>query len=240
MVLSEKESVMEFRHEWKNTISRTDVLTLEHRLAAVAKPDSRSRAGQSCIHTLYFDDTRDFPSVGRYGSLSAREIYRIRYYNDNTDQIRLEKVSSGNGVCGMESCEVTGEFVMNIIKKNFSAIIKDPMGRTGDDLDPLIQEFYWKVIGNGLKPKIVTDFMRKSFIYARANVRIHIDYDLRAGYDVDGFLDPGSLQGAMKDTRVSLKVTWDKYLPEVIRSAITLTGHIVNYYSQGELRRAFV
>ena len=50
---------MEYRHEWKHEINRSDLLILRKRLKAVAKPDSHSADGTYEIRSLYFDTADD-------------------------------------------------------------------------------------------------------------------------------------------------------------------------------------
>ena len=64
---------------------------------------------------------------------------------------------------GIDSCEISREMVETILRGSFSDIVRDAQGRTGDDLDPLIQEFYWEVIGRGLCPRVVVDYDTKPY-----------------------------------------------------------------------------
>lgn len=200
---------MEFRHEWKNRITHADVMTLEHRLSAVAGPDIYSANGYYQVHSLIFEESRN-------------EMFRIRYYNADFSLIKLEKITVYDGLTTKESCEVTREFVETILYKSFSDIIRDPMGRSGEDMDPLIQEFYWKVVGNGLKPRILVNYDRKTYEFPQGNGRICIDRNIRSDRNIRRFLHPELMNDLIFDDRVILNIKWDKYLPEAIRSAVVL------------------
>ena len=216
---------MDFRNEWKTMISRTDVMTIDHRLSAVTIQDFHARAGYYVVHSLYFGDNADLPANISYVTAARNStIFRIRYYDDNLSYIKLEKKYESNGTSVIESCEVTKDFVYDILNSNFSEIVKDPMGRTGDELDPLIQEFYWNVIGNGMRPSLSVTYFRKPYLYSYGNVRVTIDYNFRLSKDVSGFLDPHSLDDTEGDSRYFLKLKWGNYLPEVIKSAVTLSS----------------
>ena len=216
---------MEFRNEWKTIISRADVMTIDHRLSAVTMQDFHASSGYYVVHCLYFGDIYDnMPEINKAGSGKNSSVFRIRYYDDNLSYIKLEKKYESNGTSVIEDCEVTKEFVEVILNGNFSEIVRDPMGRTGDELDPLIQEFYWNVIGKGMRPAVSVSYYRKPYLYSYGKVRVTIDYNFRSDRDVSGFLDPISYEDTESDNRYYLKVKWGNYLPEVIKSAVTLSN----------------
>lgn len=211
---------MEFRHEWKSRITHADVMTLEHRLSTVTRPDVYSAGGYYQVHSLIFEDKNG--KVPILNEDSFREYFRIRYYNEDLKYMKLEKITNYNGLSTKESCEVTREFVETILYKSFSDIIRDPMGRSGDDMDPLIQEFYWKVIGNGLRPKVLVNYDRKAYQFPNGNGKVSIDCNIRSGHDILRFLNPELMNDLAFDDQVILNIKWDKYLPDVIKSAIAL------------------
>ena len=89
---------MDYRHEWKHEISRTDLLALRQRLRAVASPDPHAVDGQYKIRSLYFDNAADKALREKLDGVSRREKFRIRYYNGDTSVIRLEKKSKLGGL----------------------------------------------------------------------------------------------------------------------------------------------
>ena len=216
---------MDFRNEWKTMISRADVMTIDHRLSAVTMQDFHASAGYYVVHCLYFGNSDELPmGLNRIKTTKNSVFFRIRYYDDNLSYIKLEKKYESNGTSVIESCEITKEFVEVILNGHFSEIVRDPMGRTGDELDPLIQEFYWQVIGNGMRPALSVSFYRKPYLYSYDNVRVTIDYNFKSSRNVSGFLDPYCLEGVESDGGYFLKVKWGNYLPEVIKSAVTLNS----------------
>ena len=50
---------MQYRHEWKHEINRSDLITLRQRLRAVAKIDPHAIDGRYMIRSLYFDTPAD-------------------------------------------------------------------------------------------------------------------------------------------------------------------------------------
>lgn len=82
---------MKFRHEIKHEISLTDYLVLRQRLSAVAQKDIHGDNGSYQIRSLYFDDFLDTALMEKVNGVNIREKFRLRYYDDDTSYIRLEK-----------------------------------------------------------------------------------------------------------------------------------------------------
>lgn len=104
---------------------------------------------------------------------SRREKFRIRYYNDNFDFIRLEKKSKVNGLCSKFSAKISKEECIKIINNDIDWMLNCDR--------PLIQEFYYKIKSQMLKPKTVVDYVREAYIYKAGNVRITFDKNVRSG-----------------------------------------------------------
>ena len=97
---------MDYRHEWKHEINYSDMLILRQRLSAITKPDSHAVDGKYEIQSLYFDNLKDKALREKLDGVNYREKFRIRYYNDDTSFIRLEKKSKINGLCQKTSVPI--------------------------------------------------------------------------------------------------------------------------------------
>ena len=82
---------MKFRNEWKHEITVSDMMTLRARLRAVAQPEKHGIDGTYDIRSLYFDDPYDTALREKINGVNMREKFRIRYYENDTSFIRLEK-----------------------------------------------------------------------------------------------------------------------------------------------------
>ena len=99
-----------YRHEYKYLLDAPKEALLRLRVSAVMKPDPHVRAdGSYLIRSVYFDDLRDTCLNENIGGTDPRSKYRIRYYNDSPDRVRLEKKSKVRGMCLKESCAVSPE-----------------------------------------------------------------------------------------------------------------------------------
>ena len=90
------------------------------------------------IRSLYFDNLYDKVLMENINGFDKREKFRIRFYNNDTSFIRLEKKSKNNGLCLKESTILTKEQCKDIINNNLNWI--------KDSNDNLLFEFYSKCL----------------------------------------------------------------------------------------------
>ena len=204
---------MKYRHEYKHEISRCDLLELRSRLSAVMKKDAHTIDGKYFIRSLYFDNAQDKALREKLNGVNIREKFRIRYYNNDTSVIHLEKKSKVNGLCLKESAFLTKEMAQAIVDGNYEWMMKSD--------EPLIQELYSKMMSQGLRPKTIVDYWREPFVFPAGNVRVTIDYNIRTGLNCTDFLNPDCITVPTGDT-VILEVKWDEYLPDIIRDIVQI------------------
>ena len=165
---------MKYRHEWKHEINESDFLVLKQRLCAVAGPDPHAQPdGRYLVRSLYFDNMSDQALREKIDGVNRREKFRIRYYNDDTSYIQLEKKSKYNGLCSKEAVTVPKETVRRILEGDSRALLE-----SGQELEA---ELYSKMLSRGLAPKTIVEYMRMPFVFPPGNVRITLDYQIRAG-----------------------------------------------------------
>ena len=215
---------MEFRHEWKHEISRSDLIAVRQRLRAVAKPDIHAVNGKYFIRSLYFDDPLDTALREKLDGVNRREKFRIRYYNFNTELIRLEKKSKQNGLGRKEQADLTVEEAQAIVDGSL-----DWMAASDREL---VRELYLKMRNQGLRPKTIVDYTREAFFYPPGNTRVTLDYHIRTGLSCTDFLNPDCTTVPAGDAPVILEVKWDKFLPDIIRDAVQLTGRHTAAFSK--------
>lgn len=215
---------MKPRHEWKHEITAADHLILASRLSAVARRDGHGQNGRYEIRSLYFDDPRDTALREKIDGVSRREKFRIRYYGGDTSYICLEKKSKWDGLCGKRSVLLSAQEVQALLEGDL-----DWMPGGGR---PLIQELYWKMKSNGLRPKTIVDYTRDAFVFPAGNVRVTLDYNIRTGLGSTDFLNPRSVTVPAGDVSAILEVKWDEFLPDVIRNAVQLPGRHTSAFSK--------
>ncbi len=215
---------MKYRHEWKHQINQSDLLILRSRLSAITGRDSHAKDGTYEIRSLYFDNLTDKVLREKLDGVNKREKFRIRYYNGDTGLIRLEKKSKTNNLCLKQSTALTIEQTRSISQGEYDWMATSP--------EPLIQELYSKIISQGLRPKVIVDYIREPFVYAPGNVRITLDYKIRTGLKCTDFLNPDCITVPIPDSLIILEVKWDEYLPDIIRKAVGLTNRQAQAFSK--------
>ena len=215
---------MKYRHEWKHEISYGDMLVLRRRLSAVMKTDTHAVNGKYLIRSLYFDNASDKALREKIDGVNVREKFRIRYYNKDTSLIHLEKKSKINGLCLKESTTLSAEQAQAIANGDYAWMADSGVN--------LIQELYSKMMGQGLRPKTIVDYMREPFVFAPGNGRVTIDYDIRTGLGCTDFLNPECVTVPAGNATIILEVKWDDYLPDIIRDIVQLPGCRVGAFSK--------
>ena len=213
-----------YRHEWKHEITYLDMLTLRQRLQAVAQSDSHAIDGRYLIRSLYFDNLDDKALREKVDGVNMREKFRIRYYNDDTSLIHLEKKSKKNGLGTKYSAMLTVEEAQSIVNGRLDWMM--------DSERPLVQELYCKMRYQGMRPQTIVDYTREPFIFAPGNVRVTLDYNIRTGLRCTDFLNVDCVTIPAGDAPIILEVKWDAYLPDIIRDAVQLTDRRVGSFSK--------
>ena len=202
-----------FRHETKHELRYAEYLSIRSRLLAVTGRDIHAgRDGTYRVRSLYFDNYRDKALREKIDGVNEREKFRIRYYNENTDIIHLEKKSKLGGLCNKLS-EVIGKSQVEELLKGKTEALYEGGG--------LLTELYAKIKNEQLKPRVIVDYLREPYVYAPGNVRITFDRDIRAGLFPERFFDkdfPTIL--ADKAETVLMEVKYDEYMPDIIQMCI--------------------
>lgn len=215
---------MEYVNERIHRIPQPDLSILEHRLSVTANTGVHSSYRTCMMHCLYFERVYESISFEDRNGLFRNNEYRISYMDRDLSTLRLDKKSAVEGMSKTESCEISLELAETILQGHFSNIVKDVQGRTGDDLPKLLQEFYWEVIGRGLRPKIVIDYFTKPYRYSQGNTEVIINFNPRICTDVQAFLNPFHKTMEASNNQAVVHVKWDHALPEVVRTAFLMTG----------------
>ena len=222
---------MQFRHEVKHEISNHDMLILRQRLRAVMQPDSHAVNGRYEIRSLYFDNLEDKALREKLDGVKIREKYRIRLYNHNHSMISLERKFKHGSLGYKTSASLTKEQAQAIADGDV-----EWMSRSNDEV---ILGFYTRIRNEGLKAKVIVDYIREPFIFAPGNVRVTLDYNIRTSMSCTDFLNPDCITVPIKDSPCILEVKWDNYLPDVIRDAVQLDGRCSAAFSKYAASRMY-
>lgn len=226
------ESKYKLRHEYKHCINYSDYLALRQRLSVITRLDPHAdENGLYQIRSLYFDNLQDKALREKIDGVNNREKFRIRYYNDNHQIIKLEKKSKINGLCRKQSVMLT--------KEQCEGIIAGDTGWMKDRKEPLIMELYSKMQYQQLRPKVIVDYTREPYIYDPGNVRITIDRDISTSLDSNDMFRRTMCSMAIPDRQIILEVKYDEFLPEIIANLIQLRDRRASAYSKYAVCRVY-
>lgn len=216
---------MQYRNELKHVITAADRAAICANLHAVAKLDPHvGDRGFYQIRSLYFDSLSDKALREKLDGINEREKFRIRYYDHNTDFIKLEKKVKRGGLGYKVTAPLTKEEAQKIVDGDLSWMVSSGRG--------LVTELYAKMKSQGLRPSTIVDYERIPFVYAPGNVRVTVDYNIRTGLRCTDFLNPQCVTIPAGNAPIVLEVKWDDFLPGIIRHAMQLKGPSLGAFSK--------
>lgn len=204
-----------YRHEYKHEISKLSQHILMNRLRNSLPHDEHVIGNCYHISSLYFDTPSDEAFFDNEDGNAVREKFRIRYYNQNLDFIRLEKKVKEYNAGYKLSTNITLLEAQKMMNRDFSFL--------KESIDPLKQEFYVKQRMYGLKPRVIVSYDREAFAYKHGNTRITLDYNMKATTRIHQFLKPEMVMHKDMDYPCVLEVKYDTYLADWLRNIIQIS-----------------
>ena len=202
-----------YRHEYKFLISKGSAELLKLRLPGICARDPHAGAtGQYTIRSLYFDDRSYSAYEEKMAGVADRVKYRIRYYNYDTRQIRLEKKEKHGNLTRKTGQTVTLADALHLQNGN----------RTDcpDTQGGLVAEFQ-RGMGCGLKPAILVDYDRTPFVCNAGQTRITLDENIRTRpYDPDLLASGKAMIPVLDEGQVVLEVKFNDFLPGYLAAAL--------------------
>ena len=196
---------MDYRHECKFLISRDTAWLLQRQLPRLIQRDPH--AGENGIYTirsLYFDDPAFTAFHDKVSGVDDRTKYRIRCYDYSDSLFRLEKKEKKGDLT-----RKTGE----ILEKDQVLALEEnrlPPGEPGS----LSEELRLLCAGKGVRPVVLVDYDRTSFVCHAGNTRITLDDHLRTLPYCRHISDSHhAMIPVMDPDQVILEIKFDEYLP---------------------------
>ena len=223
---------IQLRHELKHQISLQEDLVLAGRLRRLFRHDAHAGAdGTYRITSLYFDTPYDAALQEKLDGVDRREKFRLRYYGGDPDWLKLEKKYIFNGLCGKR--------IARLSRGEAEALLSGEHGFLLRRGEPLLQELYSKLRGNGLAPRTVVCYDREAFAYAPGNVRVTLDRNIRTGRSALEFFRPERFALRPLEGCTVLEVKYDAFLPELVRLAVQIPDRRAGACSKYALCRRF-
>lgn len=215
---------MNGRHEVKHAVNFADYIVLRQRLRAVLYADEHAGPdGAYHIRSLYFDNPENKALREKLDGIKNRDKYRIRYYNNDTGFIHLEKKSKRGNLCVKRSAVLQA--------KQVKALLEGETGWMRESGEGLIRELYYKMQQDQLRPVTIVDYEREPFTYPAGNVRVTLDHHLRTSLYCSEFLEPDCVTVPAGEG-IILEVKWDAYLPDIVRDVVQLKNRRAAAFSK--------
>ncbi len=199
-----------WRKELKYTITEGESILTARRLASFMQRDRHTGGtNEYLIRSLYFDNLYDKVLKEKLSGTAIRDKFRIRYYDFDTNFIRLEKKSKRYSVGHKFQCRLTAEEVEKILDGDIAWMETDERA--------LVRELYLKMRLEMYRPSVIVDYCREPFTYAPGNVRITFDRKISSCKDVKQFFRKDApTVSVLGDGRCIMEVKYDDFLPDVV------------------------
>ncbi|MBD5548689.1 MAG: polyphosphate polymerase domain-containing protein [Lachnospiraceae bacterium] len=216
-----------YRNEWKYCCSANDISIISNRLSAILAQDIHSDDnGKYEIHTLYFDDYKNSCAKENDAGISKRFKYRIRYYGNQYEYMKLECKEKINGYCHKESCLISLREYQMIMEEKTNELIWETE-------KPLLKRFCTSCMTRRFTPKVIIDYERTAYIEDITNIRITLDGNISVSDDFSHFLDGNYMRYPVQEKgQYILEVKFDYIMPSYIRHIITNRKLVLSSFSK--------
>lgn len=217
-----------FRHEFKQTISRSEMLKLLEPLSNILKIDRNSNGYM--VRSLYFDSLNDIDYNEKLMGIQSRKKIRLRIYDPDTDNIKLELKSKNDIHQLKETVIINKKTALELIKGNYSVLL--------DYDDDTARKIYLILRENCYRPKCIVEYKRIAFI-SNSTTRITFDFNIVRSNNIDEFfsINPNYF-GVSSDNQVVLEVKFDKflepYIGKILNNYITISESVSKYVMSRE------
>jgi hypothetical protein len=221
-----------YRNEWKYYCNDLELSLLNSRLKEVLYLDSNSAMnGKYYVHSLYFDDYKNLCARDTDAGISKRFKWRIRYYNNEINNLKLEKKEKLYGRCHKKTTHLSINEFNCIIKGD----VTDIFWNTDEEL---IKEFCLDIMCKHFTPKVIIDYERIAYIENISNVRITLDTNISSAYEFSRFLigDYINFPLQCKGEHI-LEVKFDDILPSYIKNIVCSYGFRQTSFSKYNVGR---
>ena len=221
-----------FRHELKHLITPGEDRIISDRLGRLFPRDSHAGPGGVYqVNSLYFDTPEDKALLQKISGVDKREKFRLRYYGNAPDFLRLEKKIKKGGLCSKRSARLSYRQAEKLIKGDIAFLLESN--------DPLLIELYSKMRGELLMPRTIVSYEREAFIFAPGNVRITLDRKICTCTSSAVFLKTLSNFLEPEPGNTVLEVKYDAFLPDIVRMAVQAPDRKTCAFSKYAVCRRF-
>lgn len=203
-----------YRHEMKYVLDPRTAHVISQKLKQLCVYDANAdEKGFYRVTSLYFDDFTNSALNDNIIGQMMRKKYRIRIYDGNDALIRLEKKIKHNQVGMKESVALTRNQYEMILEGNYQDLMKEA--------SPLLKAFCIESISRLLRPRVIVEYDRQTFVYDHGSVRITFDHRIRHPLNgLDLFDQEKIMVPVTEGGQVIMEVKYTGFLPAHIRDMV--------------------
>lgn len=170
------------RRELKYPIGETDYYKIETLFKQVLTADPNNNDYGYTIRSLYFDGINNDDYHSKMDGEEVRKKIRLRIYNTNTQNVKLEIKRKLNISQIKETTTISREDAIRLINQEYSVLLKY-------DSQTARSAYNMMTIGQ-YRPVVLVDYNRRAYIHDENNIRVTLDSDIRSNeFDFDMFSD---------------------------------------------------
>lgn len=204
------EKLKTFRHEYKYIISYQEMLELRKRLNELLTID-RVEEGYM-VRSLYFDSIDDQDYYAKLGGEYQRKKIRLRIYDVNSNQVKLEIKQKIDYHQLKESLIIDKSEALELINGNYQVLL--------DHNDDLARKFYLILKTGCYRPKVIIEYQRIAYI-TTTTTRITFDFNIKKSNNFEDFFNQKiNYLTITNPSDVVLEVKFDRLLEPYISSIL--------------------
>ena len=163
------------RYERKYITENIAAELLKRRIAGVMRPDAHS-GGRYLVNNIYFDDIYGSFYYGKLSGAYKRDKYRLRWYNNDTSFVRLERKRKEGILTSKDYVTVTEEQFYAL--SNDADVTEDIPYAEHTAASPMWNDFLNIRRLRRLKPSVSFSYTREAYIHESGNARITFDSNI--------------------------------------------------------------
>ena len=227
-----KKEAASFRHELKQLISPAEDMLLADRLGRLFEKDSHAGPdGTYRVNSLYFDTPDDRALKQKMSGADRREKFRLRYYGERPEYLKMEKKIKKGGLCSKRSARLTYEQAKRLLDGDAAFLLESG--------DALLIELYSKMKGELLRPRTIVSYEREAYIFAPGNVRVTLDRNISTYTSPAVFLNLPAGRLEPEPGGTVLEVKYDAFLPDIVRMAVQVPDRKTGAFSKYAVCRRY-
>ena len=207
------------RVEKKYLIDEVAASIMKTRLDTYMKQDPHNGPKGYMVRSVYFDSIRDRDYYEKEDGLDHRKKIRLRIYDPDSENVKLELKEKHNGQQRKQSMEITREEAKQMLKGDYQFLQKYKKQPATTIYAILVMDIY--------RPKCMVEYNRFAYILQENDIRITFDSELRASEsDFDLFKKNPTYYPVAHPSQITLEVKYNRFLLSNIKKALSIKAKV--------------